>query len=57
MRLGEFRDNAKIPAAAKSGAAQACPGDGFLGEESGGAASERCWVVDPIDGANNFRWA
>jgi hypothetical protein len=37
MRLGEFRDNAKIPAAAKSGAAQAYPGDGFLGAESGGA--------------------
>ena len=34
--------------------AQAFPEDGFLGEESGGAAGERCWVVDPIDGTNNF---
>jgi myo-inositol-1(or 4)-monophosphatase len=34
--------------------AQAFPEDGFLGEESGGGASERCWVVDPIDGTNNF---
>ncbi len=33
---------------------QAFPEDGFLGEESGGAAGERCWVVDPIDGTNNF---
>jgi myo-inositol-1(or 4)-monophosphatase len=30
------------------------PEDGFLGEESGGGAGERCWVVDPIDGTNNF---
>ena len=34
--------------------AEAFPEDGFLGEESGGGASERCWVVDPIDGSNNF---
>jgi len=32
----------------------AFPADGFLGEESGGVADERCWVVDPIDGTNNF---
>ena len=30
------------------------PGDGFLGEESGGAAASRLWVVDPIDGTANF---
>jgi len=34
--------------------AEAFPEDGFLGEESGGGAGERCWVVDPIDGTNNF---
>jgi myo-inositol-1(or 4)-monophosphatase len=34
--------------------AEAFPTDGFLGEESGGGAGERCWVVDPIDGTNNF---
>jgi myo-inositol-1(or 4)-monophosphatase len=34
--------------------AGAFPTDGFLGEESGGAAGEHCWVVDPIDGTNNF---
>ena len=30
------------------------PGDGFLGEESGGAVAPRLWVVDPIDGTANF---
>ncbi len=34
--------------------ATALPGDGFLGEESGGAAASRLWVVDPIDGTANF---
>jgi myo-inositol-1(or 4)-monophosphatase len=34
--------------------AAAFPEDGFLGEESGGSASERMWVVDPIDGTANF---
>jgi myo-inositol-1(or 4)-monophosphatase len=34
--------------------AEAFPTDGFLGEESGGKAGERCWVVDPIDGTNNL---
>jgi myo-inositol-1(or 4)-monophosphatase len=33
---------------------EAFPADGFLGEESGGVPAERCWVVDPIDGTNNF---
>ena len=32
----------------------AFPDDAFLGEESGGAASDRCWVIDPIDGTANF---
>lgn len=30
------------------------PKDGFLGEESGGVASDPVWVVDPIDGTANF---
>ena len=33
------------------------PGDGFLGEETGGGAAgsgARLWVVDPIDGTANF---
>jgi myo-inositol-1(or 4)-monophosphatase len=30
------------------------PGDGFLGEESGGSGSDALWVVDPIDGTTNF---
>ncbi len=32
----------------------ACPGDTFLGEESGGEAGDQVWVVDPIDGTANF---
>src|SRR5690242_13165782 len=34
--------------------AAAFPTDGFLGGESGGTPGEHCWVVDPIDGTNNF---
>jgi myo-inositol-1(or 4)-monophosphatase len=30
------------------------PEDAFLGEEGGGAAGDRCWVIDPIDGTANF---
>lgn len=31
------------------------PGDGWLGEESGGAGtSGRRWIVDPLDGTTNF---
>ena len=32
----------------------AFPDDAFLGEEGGGAAGDRCWVIDPIDGTANF---
>lgn len=33
----------------------ACPEDGFLGEEGGGAErAEGRWIVDPIDGTANF---
>lgn len=30
------------------------PGEGFFGEESGGAPAEVRWIVDPIDGTKNF---
>lgn len=30
------------------------PGDGVMGEEQGGAASDRLWIIDPIDGTANF---
>jgi myo-inositol-1(or 4)-monophosphatase len=33
---------------------RAFPGDGFLGEESGGTLRDDLWVVDPIDGTANF---
>ena len=32
----------------------AFPGDDVLGEEEGGEARGRTWVVDPIDGTSNF---
>jgi myo-inositol-1(or 4)-monophosphatase len=32
----------------------AFPGDTFIGEEGGGNASARVWVIDPIDGTANF---
>ena len=44
----------EVEALIRTRLAEAFPEDGFLGEESGGGASERCWVVDPIDGSNNF---
>jgi myo-inositol-1(or 4)-monophosphatase len=33
-----------------------CPGDAFLGEESGSSAgtNERTWVIDPLDGTSNY---
>jgi myo-inositol-1(or 4)-monophosphatase len=34
--------------------AKAFPGDGFFGEETGGATAPDTWVVDPIDGTANF---
>jgi myo-inositol-1(or 4)-monophosphatase len=34
--------------------AAAFPGDGFLGEETGGEPGRDTWVVDPIDGTANF---
>lgn len=34
--------------------AEAFPGDAVMGEEQGGGASERLWIIDPIDGTANF---
>jgi myo-inositol-1(or 4)-monophosphatase len=34
--------------------AAAFPGDAVLGEEGGGEAADRLWVIDPIDGTANF---
>lgn len=34
-----------------------CPTDAFLGEESGrtgGASSDRVWIIDPLDGTSNY---
>ncbi len=33
-----------------------CPGDAFLGEESGRSkgASDRVWIIDPLDGTSNY---
>jgi myo-inositol-1(or 4)-monophosphatase len=33
-----------------------CPTDAFLGEESGASesASERTWIIDPLDGTSNY---
>jgi myo-inositol-1(or 4)-monophosphatase len=44
----------KVEAHIRETLAQAFPRDGFLGEEGGGTASTRMWVVDPIDGTANF---
>ena len=33
---------------------KAFPGDRFIGEEGGGRAGRRTWVIDPIDGTANF---
>ncbi|WP_112322204.1 inositol monophosphatase family protein [Oceanibium sediminis] len=38
----------------KSRISESFPGDGFLGEETGGDVSGNYWVVDPIDGTANF---
>lgn len=34
--------------------AAAFPGDAVIGEEEGGAAGARLWIVDPIDGTANY---
>ena len=30
------------------------PGDGILGEEEGGVAADKLWIIDPIDGTANY---
>ncbi len=30
------------------------PGDAVMGEEQGGGAADRLWIIDPIDGTANF---
>lgn len=34
--------------------AEAFPGDSVMGEELGGGAADRLWIIDPIDGTANF---
>ena len=34
--------------------AAAYPDDAIIGEEDGGAAGERVWIIDPIDGTANY---
>ncbi len=38
----------------RSRIAAAFPDDRVLGEEGGGVAAERLWIIDPIDGTANF---
>ena len=44
----------KVEARFRELIAEAFPGDAVMGEEAGGAASERLWIIDPIDGTANF---
>jgi len=56
-RAGDFVSEADRAAEAhlRSALAGARPGDGWLGEESGGSAQgARRWIVDPLDGTTNF---
>ena len=48
------KTDGEVEAHVRGALAQAFPDDGFLGEETGGVASSRIWVVDPIDGTANF---
>ena len=43
-----------VEAYVRDAIAERFPSDSMLGEESGGALSDRLWVVDPIDGTLNF---
>jgi myo-inositol-1(or 4)-monophosphatase len=43
-----------VEAHIRAALARAFPGDAMLGEETGGSVGERTWVVDPIDGTQNF---
>lgn len=44
----------EVEAHIRAALAERFPGDGFLGEETGGEVAEPMWVVDPIDGTTNF---
>lgn len=46
--------DAAVEAHLRAAIATAFPGDGFVGEETGGAEAAVTWVVDPIDGTANF---
>ncbi len=53
------RADRESEAAIVSCIASHCPGDAFLGEESGAssgraAASGRTWIIDPLDGTSNY---
>ncbi len=38
----------------RDGLAHHFPTDAIFGEEFGGAASDECWIIDPIDGTRSF---
>ena len=44
----------EIESLVKARLSAAFPGDGFIGEEGGGAPADDLWVADPIDGTANF---
>lgn len=51
------RADREAEALIKGAVAQAFPGDGFVGEETGAAGltpSGTAWIVDPLDGTTNF---
>lgn len=53
------RADRESEAAILASIASRCPGDAFLGEESGassgqGDASGRTWIIDPLDGTSNY---
>ena len=43
-----------VEAYVRDALAERFPDDSMLGEEAGGALSDRLWIVDPIDGTLNF---
>ncbi|MDG4648692.1 inositol monophosphatase family protein [Roseibacterium sp. SDUM158017] len=56
-RAGDFVSEADRAAEdlLRAGIAEARPGDGWLGEETGAAdGNGRRWIVDPLDGTTNF---
>lgn len=56
-RAGDFVSEADVAAERhlRDGLHRARPGDGWLGEETGGDDhSARRWIVDPLDGTTNF---